>query len=250
MRKSLLILMVIATALTSCKKKPLVKNEDPKSTPVKFITTEYAELGAYDTTGRPKYLAGTDSVSSGLKKFVSDMLPESVDITKTHPDYLRNADLQIASKSDVYITYISSVTSHTNTVGFYVYKTGSSPTKPQDIEKITYIFPNARSTKPGSLIMGDKVKIGTIESGMSIGFVLLDSGWDTVLKTVNKNAAHYCSNSVLNPENDPALKYHTVLFEYPAENKFILGFEDINRTLPICDNDFNDVVLYATVVKQ
>ena len=250
MRKSLLIFIVVASALTSCKKKQLTKAEEVKTTPVKFITTEYVELGTYDSTGRPKYLAGTDVMSSGLKKFVSDMLPETVDITKTHPEYLRNADIQITSKSDVYITYLSAVTSHTNTVAFYLYKTGSSPTKPQDIEKITYIFPNARSTKSGSLLPGDKVKIGTIEAGISIGFVLLDNGWDLTSKAINKNVAHYCSNSVLNPENADALKFHTVQFEYPAENKFIIGFEDINRTLPICDNDFNDVVVYATVLKQ
>ncbi|MDB5121321.1 MAG: hypothetical protein JWN56_2539 [Sphingobacteriales bacterium] len=249
MRKSLLILMLVAIALTSCKKKKLIKPEQ-QSTPVKFITTEYAQLGTYDSTGRPNYLAGTDVVSNGLKSFVSDMLPERVNVTTTHPDFLKNADLEITSKSDVYVTFISAVTGRTNTVGFYLYKTGSSPTKPQEIEKITYIFPNARSTKSGSLLVGDKVKLGTIEAGMSIGFVLLDNGWDTSLKTVNKNVAHYCSNKELNPENDAALKYHTVLFEYPAENKFIIGFEDYNRTLATCDNDFNDVVVYATIVKK
>jgi len=248
MRKFILLSMVAALMIASCKKKALVKPDE--STPIKFITTEYATLGTYDTTGRPTYLAGTDVVTSGLRSYVSDMLPERINVKTTHPDFVKNADLALTAKSDVYVTFVSAITGRSNTVGFYLYKTGNSPTKPQDIEKITYLFPNARSTKSGSLLVGDKVKLATIEAGMSIGFVLLENGWDVSSKTINKNAVHFCSNKELNPENNIDLKDHTVLFEYQAENKFIIGFEDINRTLASCDNDFNDVVMYATIVKK
>ncbi len=177
-------------------------------------------------------------------------MPEKGDISKSHPEYLKNADLAITAKSDVYITFTSEGTGFTNSVGYYLYKTGSSPVKPADIEQIVYIFPNASSNKGGTLRSGDKVKLGTIESGMSIGFVLLEKGWDSVAKAVNKNAPHYCSNQALNPEDNVLLKPHTVLFSYPAENKTIIGFEDTNRTLASCDHDFNDVVIYATVVAK
>jgi hypothetical protein len=59
---------------------------------------------------------------------------------------------------------------------------------------------------------------------------------------------HFCSNDILNPEVDPKLKKHAVLINAP-DNRVLIGFEDLNRTLPQCDHDFNDVVVYSTVVK-
>ena len=64
---------------------------------------------------------------------------------------------------------------------------------------------------------------------------------------MNDKAPHFCSNMELNPENLEEFKPHTALFEFPEEKKVIIGFEDINRTKPECDHDFNDVVIYATV---
>ena len=246
MKSYKLIPMVLLFALASCKKDKPVKET---STPVQFVTTDYSYLGTYDDSGRPN-LAQKDVLTAELKNYVTTSLPEKGDISKTRPEYLKNADLVIPKTSDVFITFTSEGTGFTNSVGYYLYKTGSSPVKPADIDKIIYIFPNASSNKGGTLRPGDKVYLGTIEAGMSIGFVLLEKGWDSVAKAVNKNAPHYCSNQALNPEDNVLLKPHTVLFDYPAENKTIIGFEDTNRTLASCDHDFNDVVIYATVVTK
>ena len=40
------------------------------------------------------------------------------------------------------------------------------------------MFPHAQANNGGTLKAGDKVKLGTIESGTSIGFVLLQKGWN------------------------------------------------------------------------
>ena len=246
MKNYLPVLLVLFLSFTACK-----KDKDPVNggtTPVEFNNTEYSYMGTYDDTGKPNYLVGRDAISPDLSSFIASKLPERGDIRKTNPDYLKNADLAITVKSDVFITFISEGTGYSNTVGYYLYKTGSSPKKPEDIEKVTYMFPLAQTNDGGSLRAGDKVKIGTIESGTSIGFVLIQKGWDFATKKVNDKAPHFCSNKELNPENLDELKAHTVLFEYPAENKVIIGFEDINRTSPECDHDFNDVVINATVV--
>ena len=83
--------------------------------------------------------------------------------------------------------------------------------------------------------------------GTSIGFVLMQNAWDTAISQLNNDAVHFCSNDALNPEVDPNLKKHAVLINYPAENKVLIGFEDRDRTNPLCDNDFNDGVIYCTV---
>lgn len=244
MKNYLPALLLLSVGLIACKKGPV----NGGSTPVEFVKTEYSYMGTYDNSGRPNYLAQSDVISADFKSFVSSKLPESSDIRTTNPEYLKNADLAVTVKSDVFITFVSEGTGFPNTVGYYSYKTGSSPTKPEDIKNIVYIFPHAQSNSGGTLKAGDKVNLGVFESGTSIGFVLIEGGWDVATQKVNDKAPHYCSNKELNPENLDELKPHTVLFEYPAEGKVIIGFEDINRTLPKCDHDFNDVVLYATVV--
>lgn len=243
MKNYLLSLLAVASLFTACKKEP-----NGGSTAVKFTSTTYVSLGTTDEMGRPTYLADKDVVTNNLYTYVTGQLPEGTDVRTSHPEYLKNADLAVTAKSDVYITFVNEGTKHTNTVGFYQYKTGSAPTKPEDIQQITYIFPNSSLAPLGSMQRGDKVKIGTFESGMSIGFVLLDNGWDAASKTINSSAPHYCSSKELNPENRDELKPHTVLFEFAGEGKTIIGFEDLNRTDPKCDHDFNDVVVYATVV--
>jgi hypothetical protein len=237
-------LFLLAFILGGCKKEP-----NGGTTPVKFVTTTYKSLGTFNDQGKPDYLETKDMISKQLYNFVTEQLPEKSDVRVTHPEYLKNADLPVTAKSDVYITFVDEGTALTNTVGFYTYKTGSPPTTPADIENITYIFPNSTYQSSGAVLnRGDKVKLGTFESGVSIGFVLLANGWDATAKNVNNKAAHYCSNLELNPENRVELKPHTVLIDFPAENKVIIGFEDMNRTDPKCDHDFNDVVMYATVV--
>ena len=77
--------------------------------------------------------------------------------------------------------------------------------------------------------------------------MLLENSWINGEGTINNNAVHFCSNDVLNPEVDPRLEKHAVLFNYSPENKILIGFEDVDRTLPQCDHDFNDVVFYCTI---
>ena len=127
MKNSLPVLLLCALALGSCKKDK--DDVNGGSTPVNFITTEYSYLGEYDEQGRPKYLVASDVITSKLLNFVKSSLPEYADIRNTHPEYLKNADIAITSKSDVFITFVAEGSGYTNSVGYYLYKTGSSPKK-------------------------------------------------------------------------------------------------------------------------
>lgn len=245
MKNLLLGSLLAAISITACKKSSVVNGG---STPVEFKSTEYGYLGSYDSQGKPNYLVEKDPISNELLDYSNAKLPEYANVGQLHPEMLKNADLAITAKSDVYITFVNEGTGYLNSVGYYLFPSNNPPKKPEDIKKIIYIFPNSsRTGLGGTLNPGDKVKLGTIEAGMSIGFVLLEKGWDPNTQKVNDQAPHYLSNRELNPENREDLKPHTVLFDYPAENKVMIGFEDTNRTLPNCDHDFNDVLMYATV---
>ena len=237
-----IFIFISLLVIVSCKK-------DPITVPVKFTSTTYQTLGSYDASGKPSYLAPADIVSPTLLSFVNSTLQEKQDLRGTHPELLTTkaiADIAISTSSDVFITYISNGTGNHNTFAFYTYTTGQSPTSTKDIKTITYVFPNVG--KNTTLQPGDKVKIGRFDAGISIGFVILKNSWDINTKTVDSGAVHFCSNDILNPEVDPDLKKHAVLINYPAENKVLIGFEDVDRTEAICDNDFNDMMFYCTVV--
>ncbi|OKH27899.1 hypothetical protein NIES2101_43750 [Calothrix sp. HK-06] len=224
--------------MSSCQKERKDKRVD-------FSETEYNFLSPYDENGKPSNLQ-KDVISQELINFRKQSLPEQKDL-RNSPLLTNNqtTDIRVTKKSDIFVTYLGSGTSYKNAIAFYTYPTSAPPAKTKDIRAITYIFPNAgyRTT----LVSGDKVKIGTFEPGTSIGFVLLQDGWNLTTKKPNNKAAHFCYNDILNPEEDPSLRKHVVLVDYAAEKKVLVGFEDEYRTSSKCDHDFNDVVIYTTI---
>jgi hypothetical protein len=235
-------LFIILLTLIACKK------ENPVTRVVEFTSTTYRSLGTYDSLGKPDYLLTPDIISSALLSFINNTLPDQTDLRISNPELLTTkaiADVAITQQSDVFITFVSQGGGYTNTFAFYTYPTNQPPTSTKDIKIITYVFPNSGILTP--LHRGDKVKIGRFDAGMSVGFVLLQKAWDTTTNTLNNKVVHFCSNDVLNPEVDPNLKKHAVLINYTPEKKVLIGFEDIDRTSPYCDHDFNDLVVYCTV---
>jgi hypothetical protein len=224
------------------------KEEKSVTQPVEFTETTYQNLGTFDDQGKPNYLLPKDPISSDLLYFISQNLPDQ-DLRNAHPEWLASsaiADINITQPSDVFITFVShgSLTLK-NAIAFYTYPTNTPPASSKDIKVITYIFPQAGANTP--LMAGDKVKIGRFNAGTSVGFVLLQGAWNSISHNLDTDVVHFCSDDVLNPEIDPKLKKHAVLINYTPENKVLIGFEDLDRTKPECDHDFNDLVMYATV---
>ncbi|MDE3184671.1 MAG: DUF4114 domain-containing protein [Bacteroidota bacterium] len=239
--RNYLSLAIVLLMLNACNK-PKVLTKD-----VKFTSTTYADLSTYNSQGLPDGLL-KDTIPPDLINFIDTLLPDGRNLTIAHPELFSNpaiGDITITSPSTVYITYVSQSGGLNNALAFYTYPTNQPPTKPTDISKITYVFPNAGNLTP--LISGDKANIGNFNVGISIGFVLMKNAWDPTTASLNNDAVHFLTNDALNPEVDPKLKKHAVLIPYAPANKVLIGFEDFNRTSAGCDNDFNDVVFYVTV---
>jgi LruC domain-containing protein len=164
-----------------------------------------------------------------------------------HPQYISAgaaSDIVITEKSDVWLTFIFEGAGYRNTLGYYKYPTNKPPATMQDIDTIHFAFPNASMVgSGGGMHSGDKIKIGTFDAGTTIGLVIFADGWNGTSVNYYAGGAYF-SDSNLNPEVNPALKRHTVLLKY--NNMFMIGFEDINRESTSCDQDFNDVMIYAS----
>jgi hypothetical protein len=241
MKTTKLLLLLLGAALTmiSCKK--------DAATP--FAGTTYTDLSAYDNTGKPTTGLLHDNISDSLLAFIDSLLPESKNLTLSHPELFSSsaiADISVTQASDVYVTFVKQGGIWNNALAFYTYSTSQPPASAKDIKNIIYFFPNVGHLS--TLTPGDKVKIGSFTSGTSIGFVLMQNAWDSTKATLNNDAVHFCTNDVLNPETDVTKKKHAVIIPYNPESKVLVGFEDFNRMDPACDNDFNDVLFYCTIV--
>lgn len=233
-------LWITLILLSACQKDPLTR-------PVEFNSTVYQNLSNFNSLGKPDNLL-KDTISPAMLTYIDNFLPDGKNLSITHPElFTSNAspDIVLTQKSDVYLTFVSGNAGNCNSVAFYNFPSNQPPINAGDIKLITYVFPNAGRLTP--LMSGDKMKIGTFDAGTSLGIVLMQNAWDTTNHKMNNNAVHFCSTDALNPEVAANLKRHAVLIHYAPENKQIIGFEDRDRTLRDCDNDFNDVVLYWTV---
>jgi LruC domain-containing protein len=206
--------------------------------------TSFSYVTRYDGSGRPTELATSDVISSEMLKTISNSLPER-DVRLHHPEYLESRaepNIVVDKDADVWITFVSEGAGYMNSIGFYTYPTGRPPTALADITDIKFIFPNASlKGSNGTMLSGDKVKIGRFTAGTTIGFVLFANGWTG--RDVDITRTAYFTNQNLNPERDANLKRHTVLLEY--NDRFLIGFEDLNRETG-SDNDFNDAIFYAS----
>ncbi|HEY8658052.1 MAG TPA: DUF4114 domain-containing protein [Hanamia sp.] len=209
--------------------------------------TSYQTLGTFNSSGLPNNLL-KDTISPTFLSFVDSILPNGQDLRISHPEFFNNVaigDIVITQPSDVYITFVHGVSGFTNAIAYYTYTTYQPPTSAADLKLITYAFPNAGLYT--SLLPGDKVNIGKFSAGTSVGIVLMQNSWDLSTHALNNNVARFFTTDALNPETDPNLKKHAILINYAPENKLLIGFEDTDRSSTLCDNDFNDVVLYCTV---
>ncbi|EOR95594.1 hypothetical protein ADIARSV_1200 [Arcticibacter svalbardensis MN12-7] len=204
--------------------------------------------------GRPVYLETTpDVIPSALLTYINSSLPESKPLTTTHPEYLESdaiPNIIVKQDADVWLTFVSEGAGFRNALAYYTFPTGSTPTATTGgtnaggIDKVTMIFPNSSAFgSSGGLRSGDKVKLGRFTAGTTIGFVLLRDSW--VGNMVNTSYVKFYSDAKFNPETIAALKKHTVMLYDNDHSLFLFGFEDQNRQTG-SDQDFNDVVAYAT----
>ncbi len=207
----------------------------------------YQYLSPYNSSGVPSVMATRDVITAQQLQFINNSLPEQQNVAVHHPGYLQqnlNTDLDITTLADVWLTFVHEGAGYTNSLGFYKYQTNNPPTSMSQIDTVYLAFPNASySGSGGALHSGDRVKIGTFPAGTSIGFVCISNGWNG--SGVGNGNFILFSDQNLNVQSNPALKQQSVLLYDNVNQIYYLGFEDIARNNPSCDNDFNDIVFYA-----
>ena len=210
----------------------------------------YTYLGTYNSSGKPNYLVTPkDSVSPFFRTLIDITLPEYRPVPVYNPLLIAEERVKTIGTncpSDIWITFIDEGASYLNALGYYSYPKGNPPATAPKNQDIKIIFPNAsKQGFGGSLVAGDKVYLGNFPANTEIGFVLISNGWDG--NSVKQGNWKVYSNPAFNPENNDSLKQHTVIVRDTMTNRLVIGFEDILRDRNDCDQDFNDLLFYATV---
>lgn len=221
------------------------------ASPCQAVTWQY--LDAYNANGVPNTLVDLSAqLPPTLISDVNKRLPAYQNIKYNDPKLITDnlgANIQLLDDAEISVAYVASEAGYQNSLGFFSFDPASMP-KAVSALNTKILFPRLPSYSSGPLIkFGQAVNLGKFKAGTGVGFTLVSNGWTWSGNQVNPNQA---SNAIfqtikeLNPE--PAgLNAHNVLLSKPEDGIVILGFEDMNRSDPSCDHDFNDVVIAIKV---
>ncbi len=200
--------------------------------------------------GVPNYLMPTNDVITPT--FLADInatLPERQSVPVNKPQYLAsNAEknLVLTEQCDIWITFVHEGAGQRNTLFYFVYNKNNKPTSLSQVDSFITILPNASFLNSGGgLSAGNKVFIGRFGADTAIGFAIAANGWNGTGSIAS--TPFFTSISSMNPETNPAFRDHVVLLHDNPTQRFLIGFEDVNRNpTGTSDNDFNDLIIYAT----
>jgi LruC domain-containing protein len=213
--------------------------------------SDYEYMGSYDGEGKPDYLESTnDVISSSFVAKVNASLPEHQDVKVHHPSYLlanTETNINITTSSDITFTFLSEGGSKKNSFAYFTFPTNNPPQTKTQVGLHRIVFPNSSLRySGGALVSGNKVSIGRVTAGTSIGFAVIADGWNG--SVVNTNKPIYYSIDNLNQESNTSRKRHSVLVWDSSLSLYIVGFEDDIRSSNGCDDDFNDCMFYVKSV--
>lgn len=213
------------------------------------------KLGAFNSSGLPSYLVERDVISNTLKANIAASFPESYRIPKEHPEFLADANksnLQLIDNCEIWVTFVTEGAGYRNTLGYFYYPTGSAPETIAAIKTKVIVFPNASFNGSGGMLTeGDKVKLKYYDETNKVWSDVFPKGltvsWFLIADGFGNNgigaAGQYWDYSI--PAFNAGKYQQNVILYDKAEEKMVIGFEDIRRTSG-SDEDFNDAVFYAS----
>lgn len=187
---------------------------------------------------------------------VVDGKKELHSISDNYPEFFNGeiemtSDIPIVKSTEVSLVFVNSSAAWYNTVGYYTYPTGTTPTI-EDIKKII-VFPNVspiyKTLGKGALVCGEEVKLkywnkekevyeDEFPAGVTIGWCLQGMGFKSKLTgntekiaDIVKGMGPRYSTQSLNSDG----KQRTVSLRDETSGKIVaIGFED-NKDMDYCD---------------
>ena len=216
-----------------------------------ILTMALSVHAQWNDKGVPDNLVENVEVSTSLLRDISRILPERAvtPVPEAKPELFSgeySSNIQLLKEANVYITFIHEGAGFRNSFGYFIYTPDNIPQNISEVELLP-VFPNSSyQGSGGGLKTGNTVKIGPFPAGTVVGFWVKANAWNSTTKTVGSGYWTHTTLPSLNVENDENKKAHVAMFYHEESGKLIMGFEDINRESRSCDQDFNDLIFFAT----
>lgn len=218
----------------------------------------------WNDNGRPNNLSAEKNIPPASVLYNIKNVFRKTDgksIRDNYPEFFDGkmiSDIPITKETEVSLVFVNSTAAWYNTVGYYTYPTGETPTL-ENIQKVL-AFPNAspvyKTAGVGALVCGDEVKLkywnekeGKFEekfpAGITIGWCLQGMGFrskpldEYVQGDLVQGMGTRYSTTILNKAGSDGIKrQRTVSLRDTESNQIVaIGFED-NIDLDYCDAIF------------
>ena len=218
----------------------------------------------WNDNGRPNNLSAEKNIPPASVLYNIKNVFRKTDgksIRDNYPEFFNGkmiSDIPITTETEVSLVFVNSTAAWYNTVGYYTYPTGETPTL-ENIQKVL-AFPNAspvyKTAGVGALVCGDEVKLkywnekeGKFEekfpAGITIGWCLQGMGFrskpldEYVQGDLVQGMGTRYSTTILNKAGSDGIKrQRTVSLRDTESNQIVaIGFED-NIDLDYCDAIF------------
>jgi LruC domain-containing protein len=206
---------------------------------------------SWNSDGVPDVMEPDVVVSNALLSDIDRVLPErgTTGVPTAHPEFFSgdySSNVYLNQEANVFITFVHEGAGYRNSFGYFTYTADNIPSNASEVV-MHDVFPNAsRLGSGGGLETGDTVKIGPFPAGTFVGFWVKANAWDWSSQTVGEGRWKHFTLPHLNTETDSAKRGHVAMFWHEESERLIMGFEDIKRDLNGCDQDFNDLIFFAT----
>ena len=218
----------------------------------------------WNDNGRPNNLSAEKNIPPASVLYNIKNVFRKTDgksIRDNYPEFFNGkmiSDIPITKETEVSLVFVNSTAAWYNTVGYYTYPTGETPTL-ENIQKVL-AFPNAspvyKTAGVGALVCGDEIKLkywnekeGKFEekfpAGITIGWCLQGMGFrskpldEYVQGDLVQGMGTRYSTTILNKAGSDGIKrQRTVSLRDTESNQIVaIGFED-NIDLDYCDAIF------------
>jgi hypothetical protein len=202
------------------------------------------------------------------------LLPERNTVLTQHPEWLRQADLVLTEDCQLDFSFLGEGAGYRNVFGYFSHPTGQPPASFAEAGTVYVVFPNCSlSGSGGAMAAGMTVRAPythaatetnsrgkevvrseganyVFPAGTTVCMVVFPNRWSSGNCHPSREPYEfYTSNPALNPEPVESSRHHCITYRSRVDSgKVVVGFEDLRR-YPYyrSDNDFNDLLLYATV---